>query len=294
MQHCIAMSGGEPSDNKRADAAALQKQTSVADAFAQIAACCLRDFRRTAPKIRTRHDAEDVHKSRIAIRRLRAAFSIFKPALLDTEFENLSTDLRELGHALGEVRDIDVVHEHVDVHALRTELAKMSAAARKRLVKILFSRRMEETFRHLDRWRVSGGWRNENRTDFDTAQPAEAFAANVLERRFKRLKKRGRHLSAMTEDELHRFRILVKKLRYGAEFFAPLYGTSGKSRRFVKRMTRLQDHLGYITDAETAERILAPLVTDPGAIRHKRREKKEIARAEDVFEDILSLKPFWR
>lgn len=59
-------------------------------------------------------------------------------------------------------------------------------------------------------------------------------------------------------------------------------------------MTKLQDHLGYLTDAQTAERILGPLVANPGAIRNKRREKKKIARAEESFEDLLSLKPFWR
>lgn len=294
MQHSIVMSGDEALDDNGADAAALSKDMSVADAFAQIAASCLHDFRQAAPAIRARHDPKDVHESRIAIRRLRAAFSIFKPVLLDADFEKLRDDLSELGRALGEARDLDVVLEHVEAKPLRIELAARSAMARNRLVKILFSQRMDNTLRRLERWRVLGGWRDEDGGYFGAAQPVEIFATYVLERRFKRLKKRGRHLSAKTEDELHRFRILVKKLRYGAEFFRPLYDRPGRTRRFVKRMTKLQDHLGYLTDAETAERILAPLVTDPSGIRNKKREKKEIARAEDVFEDLLSLKPFWR
>jgi triphosphatase len=292
MQHA-AMSEDEPLDDD-GDAAPLSKQMSVADAFAQIAASCLNDFRRAAPAILSRRDPEDVHDSRIAIRRLRAAFSIFKPALRDPEFETLSIELRELARALGEVRDLDVVLEHVKARALRIELTAMGATARKRLVDLLFSKRMDDTLRRLENWSVSGGWRNAPRGDFDVSQPIEGFATDVLERRFKRLKKRGRHFSAMPEDERHRFRILVKKLRYGAEFFGPLYGRHKKLRRFLRRMTKLQDHLGYLNDAKTAERILAPLVADPGAIRHPKREKKEIVRAEEALGDLLSLKPFWR
>lgn len=98
----------------------------------------------------------------------------------------------------------------------------------------------------------------------------------------------------MTEDERHRFRILVKKLRYGAEFFGPLYRRPEKTRRFARRLEKLQDHLGYLTDAQTAERILGPLVANPGAIRNEKRERKAIARAEEGFGDLFSRKPFWR
>lgn len=286
------MSRAGPLDDDEGDAAALSKQMSVADAFAQIAASCLEDFGRAASALRSRHDAEDVHQSRIAIRRLRAAFSIFKLALRDPEFEHLSTELRELARALGEVRNLDIVLDHVEIPGLRTELIAKRAASRQRLVDLLFSKRMDDTLRRLENWSVSGPWRNTPRGDFDVAQPVEGFATDVLKRRFKQLKKRGRHLAAMSEDERHRFRIRVKKLRYGSEFFGPLYGRSEKLRRFLMRMERLQDHLGYLADAITAERILGPLVADPGLIRHPKREKKEIARAGEAFEKLVAIQPF--
>ena len=47
---------------------------------------------------------------------------------------------------------------------------------------------------------------------------------------------------------MHRLRIALKKLRYTAEFFAPLY-PRGDVKRYLKKLRVLQNHLGELNDA---------------------------------------------
>jgi CHAD domain-containing protein len=65
-------------------------------------------------------------------------------------------------------------------------------------------------------------------------------------------------LAALEAAELHQLRLKAKRMRYAAEIFAPLY--SGKApRRFIHRLSLLQDALGQLNDRTTAEKLLAEL-----------------------------------
>ena len=60
--------------------------------------------------------------------------------------------------------------------------------------------------------------------------------------------------------DLHRLRIDIKRLRYVLEFFRDVLGTG--VRPVIRALTRAQDHLGGLQDAEVArERIRAFLRT---------------------------------
>ena len=54
-------------------------------------------------------------------------------------------------------------------------------------------------------------------------------------------------------------RIRCKRLRYALEFSSEVYG--GKTSRFVRELTVLQDELGEMQDAEVASLQLADLAT---------------------------------
>jgi CHAD domain-containing protein len=53
-------------------------------------------------------------------------------------------------------------------------------------------------------------------------------------------------------------RIALKKLRYTAEFFAPLYQKK-KVRRYVSELKRLQESLGRLNDIAHARSVVAEL-----------------------------------
>jgi triphosphatase len=54
----------------------------------------------------------------------------------------------------------------------------------------------------------------------------------------------------------------VKKLRYTADFFLPLFGTDGTARRYARRLSRLQERLGRYNDAGTTRHLMAELPLD--------------------------------
>jgi hypothetical protein len=69
--------------------------------------------------------------------------------------------------------------------------------------------------------------------------------------------KRAKKTGVVTD--FHRLRIRGKRLRYALEFGSEIYG--GRTGRFVRQLTTLQDELGRMQDAEVACLRLAELAT---------------------------------
>jgi uncharacterized protein YbjQ (UPF0145 family) len=57
--------------------------------------------------------------------------------------------------------------------------------------------------------------------------------------------------------EFHRLRIRCKRLRYSLEFSAELYG--GRTKQYTRQLTKLQNQLGLLQDAEVAANRLSHL-----------------------------------
>jgi triphosphatase len=89
---------------------------------------------------------------------------------------------------------------------------------------------------------------------------AGPFASALLDARHRKLAARGASLAEGTPDERHAVRIAAKKLRYAAEFFAPLFAGK-RTRTYLKRLGALQDALGLFNDAATATRLAAELAS---------------------------------
>ncbi len=66
------------------------------------------------------------------------------------------------------------------------------------------------------------------------------------------------HLVHASNEERHAARIAAKRLRYVAEFFAPLF-PGKRGRTYLKRLAAMQDALGRINDAVTAVSLAAEL-----------------------------------
>jgi adenylate cyclase len=84
-------------------------------------------------------------------------------------------------------------------------------------------------------------------------------------RRTRRLASRAASEAAQgSADELHRLRILFKRLRYGLDFFAPLW-PEDEVRRYAQTLASLQEDLGALNDAAVGNQLLAELAgSDPG------------------------------
>ena len=208
---------------------------------------------------------------RVATRRLRSALSIFRAAAACPEVEPLSIALRETAAQLGAARDWDVFLAGTGAQVAsmfpdERRLAALLAAGRRRRGTAYAGLRVhlnDPAFRQLTvSLACAAALRSwEGR---DPAQDAilradtEGFAANILARRLRRVRRDGRGLRHLPIPALHELRKDCKRLRYAAEFFQPLFPDKA-ARRFVRHLAALQEALGLLNDGAAAAGLLAQL-----------------------------------
>jgi triphosphatase len=129
--------------------------------------------------------------------------------------------------------------------------------------------------------------------------PARIYAHDVLDRLRRRLKRTGRDLARLDDEQRHEVRIIAKKLRYAAEFFTGLFPGKKAARRragFLGDIEALQTALGELNDLASGRMLLASLGIADALLRGgKRKEpKKLLADAENAHDAIIDGKRFWR
>ena len=207
------------------------------------------------PGTRLGADSEDLHKFRVATRRLRALLRAARP-LLDYEWaEGLRSELSWLGSELGPVRDLDVMLEHLRAEV--AELPRREAAAGRRLVRALQNEHGEARAGMLEALASSRYFALLDRVESAAREPRaggvqETGLREIASAEFRRLRKAVRRLPPdYTDDELHRVRIKTKRARYAAELAERAVGK--KATAFVDRAKDLQDVIGEHQDAIVAE-----------------------------------------
>jgi CHAD domain-containing protein len=210
------------------------------------------------PGARLGEESEEVHRMRVATRRLRAAISLFRDYLPE-DAGRLRIELGWVAQALGGVRDLDVQLERVrdwrtgddeiDLHALdslETLLGTQRKPARMRLLHALDSSRYEHFVRdYTAMLRAGPGGCDE------AARRARNEMPSLILRRYAKVRAGGDAIDADSPaGQLHELRIQCKRLRYALEFAATLYPKI--VRDFVPRLVALQDLLGAHQDAYVA------------------------------------------
>jgi CHAD domain-containing protein len=203
------------------------------------------------PGVRLGADPDELHKQRVATRRLRSLLRSTRSQLADPErARGLEDELRWLGGVLGEVRDRDVL-----IAYLVDELTTIEeAAAFGAILELLDAERQEARKGVLaafdsDRY---GSLLDELERPPGLSDGERLHAAVVAE--YGRLRKRAQKLGKNAADEeLHRVRIAAKRARYAAE-------AVGGENAFVRRAKEVQDVLGEHQDAAVAEERIRDLV----------------------------------
>lgn len=215
---------------------------------------------------------EGVHQMRVALRRMRTGFSIFRHALALPSLAAFNDEARRMGQKLGVARNWDVfVSEtladpaeacgNVDFGRLRTAAVPHREASYADLRTGLRDPAYNRFQLALGHWIERRGWRNEVSGDGLTSlsEPVSAFAALTLDRLYKKVLKQGAHFRHLSAGDRHQLRITLKKLRYTAEFFAGVYGDHGGAGRWLSRLSKLQTALGRDHDAVTLPELLAAI-----------------------------------
>ncbi len=279
----------------------LDRGGSPAFAFQSVALSCLRHFRLNEDVFMRGGNPEALHQARVALRRLRSAFSLFKPILENQEPQWLKDELRWLAGVLGEARNVDVLLAKAVDPDFIWRLKTARKATYRDALDALESSRTRALMLDVVEWLQCGDYLSGGLGTGEASDASQAFAAGVLEKQRKRLKKDGRALKKLDDQDRHEIRKDAKKFRYAAEFFASLSDDKRSARRhskFLKAMEALQDQLGALNDLVTEPDVLNRhgLSNHPAAdtVMYHGAKGKLIDAAQDALDEVLDTKRFWR
>ena len=309
--HSLVRHNVGPAQPVKARPTRIDRDMRPEDAFRATLSDCLTQMTANAATLRAGRSVEGLHQLRIALRRLEVALKAFGEEFRQEWLSDLRGRAKILSSRLGPARDLDVfLTELLDVPAEEGDREAFSALRNR-----------------VDEMRGKA-WKQASDcvTGTDFALFAEDIAAlihsrlpmahdtrldrvsrRLLKRQQRRAVKRGKKARSGEEGDLHRLRIALKKLRYTAEFLAPLYSKK-KVRRYVGKLRGLQEHLGALNDiahvrttmhmlmrdsdgkrAQPAERYAAGVVAGWYRARRPGIAKQALKR----WKQFRKVKPFW-
>lgn len=305
-----------------AETARLSASMTAAEGFQAIARSCIRHFLRNEPLLFHSRSEPALHQTRVALRRLRSAMTLFSPVLDDPELAPLKQRLKALARQMGDARDLDVflaaMHAQdepdPDREALAEALRRRREEAYDEVVKAMKAPEAQRLMFDLAVWVEAGAW---STADGPAKAPLTGFAQEALDRRHRKLTKKGRGLATLSEQDRHQVRIEAKKLRYAVEFFTGLFEDLGKARKrageLLQELKALQGQLGELNDAVQAKALtlaLAESFAEQRSAPQKRRRliyaagqeagrrtagaPKMIRKAARAHARLVKIKPFWR
>ena len=274
----------------KASALDISKSMEVGQVFALIVHECIRHFRLNEALIISERDPRALHQARVAMRRLRSAFSLFRPAIRQGALEPLQAELREFITPFGEARNLDVFLDHErDEHGWRDRRKLMSARAKAydQVIDTLGAQRFRSMFLDLVEWTASEDWRKDA-----ASAPIGEFAVERLDAVWRKVKHSGTSIGDLDEQQLHRLRISIKKLRYAVDFLAPLYAKK-RVRKFASSLEKMQDCLGLIHDDMVGRQIVADLALGEISRTDVTTRSRQLKAMATHFKQLKRVGRFW-
>jgi inorganic triphosphatase YgiF len=304
----------------KARSVALTGDATTSGALSTLVRECLQQIAANAPGLLEDNDPEWVHQMRIGTRRLRSCLSLVRPYASSAALDDVLAETKWLADVLGSARDWDVfVRETLPPLAAGVAQDAATSAGLKRLCARAEARRRVARAAaksaagsaRFQRLLLSGGLLCAT-PRFGTDSPAagsehadvlggraDTFAAALLARRQRKLDQHAATLAHASPEERHAARIAAKRLRYVAEFFAPVFPKK-RGKAYLKTLAALQDVLGRMNDAATALRLAtesggAKDGSAAGAVRgwvaaHAAALEPDLA---SVSRRFAGAKPFW-
>jgi CHAD domain-containing protein len=210
-------------------------------------------------------DPEGVHDMRVSSRRLRGALSDFAPYLGKRGLTEAVKQIKNMAHALGEVRDQDVAIIGLQKLAAgapdqaKTTLEQFIQArdiirrkARADLRKALALSRLKQI--ESDFAEAIDSATNKSKTRTKSSKTAAEIlyvemARSIVNERLKEMEKLSKGLyHPLNVKPLHKMRIAAKRLRYALELFEQCLGP--RTTLFARKVAGLQTSLGELNDCD--------------------------------------------
>lgn len=287
----LAIADGTVDQVKKAQRIDLTQNMSVAEGLTAIVMSCLQHFRWNEGIVAKERNPEALHQLRVAMRRLRSAFDLFRPVLRKSRrFRLLSDDLRWASRTLGEARNLDVFLMLLERGSMADEqVERQREESYDRVVAMLGSPRFLGMMLTLVRWLFIGKWRERAACQV----PLGRFATRRLQKEWVRLADE-RSLSAMREKQRHRFRLRTKKFRYALEFVRSLnLGAKREAKPFHAGLEALQEELGQLNDMVIAKRLAAASGISAEGLIDMRARAGILEGIDRRYADLLAIGPYW-
>jgi CHAD domain-containing protein len=236
----------------------LAPDTPPDQALRQIVAECRTELAKYRAVVLTSRRPIGIHQTRVVLRRMRAALTLFCDTVGPLEarlVRSMAAEARWLAGECGPARDL---------HVFLTETIDPPPALIKRIAQRLAATHFERARTALSGARYSTF--DEQLTAFtETALPSQGgrldrYGRDLLEKRHRKIERRGRHLSTLSDETLHRLRIALKKQRYAATFLQPVLTrrpfASQEAKAYIEATVRLQGALGSLNDRAVAKEML--------------------------------------
>jgi CHAD domain-containing protein len=280
----VPLDAANAASSAATQAVAITASMTVADAFALLATSLADE---AVARVRQLHDGsvdpEDMHKLRVALRRLRTLWWGYEP-LLDAKDAKLQRrEFKSLADAAGRTRDWDVLRElltaaqtsahkraanplldAIDQHRATAQVFSLQAIGNAGVGRIL-AQALTSARQQLDRQGIG--------------QSMTGFAEERVQAAEQALKKRVKRATSTHHEDygaLHEVRIAGKKLRYLLQFFSPALERGHEA--VIERLTVVQDELGTLNDLVTSEALLREYAFQLG---EEKRVKQAIAYLQD-------------
>jgi len=313
-EHGDALASVVPRQPLLAQRLVLAADASVATALVRVGGDCVAQIGVNAQCIKAGADGEFVHQARVGVRRLRTLLKLVEGLIGSRTVAPIVKELQWLSTALAEAREWDVFatdtlaaialkhpQSRRDVGTLRGRVTRLRNAHFDDAGRAVASPRLQRLLLAVGALLAA--------LESPTADPvmrtlARDLAKEILERRARRLAKRGRRLRRMSAAERHEARIAAKKLRYVGEMFAPLF-PGPRAKAYLSALGKLQETLGALNDLVAGERLLDAflphartrhLVHGAGIVRGwlSGAEAAVLDDADRARRKFSRAKPFWR
>jgi CHAD domain-containing protein len=251
----------------------VRPEDTLAEAGRKVLRMHLARMLASEPGTRAGEDIEELHKMRVATRRMRAAWRVFDGAYRRGLQRRYVRELRGVARALGAVRDLDVQLEGINewlagqpdaapaLEPLRSDWRRQREVARSELIELLDSRDYRDFVDdYLDFVETNGS--GEAATRPGEPVLVRDTAAGRLWQAYEHVRAHGAALEWADVPALHALRIEGKRLRYTLEFFREVLPPQAEG--LIERVTAMQDHLGLLNDADVAARLARDWLTARG------------------------------
>lgn len=218
-------------------------------------------------------DIEALHDMRVASRRLRVALEIFQPFFPAKKIRTHRRNMRDVGRALGCVRDLDVfiektqtyietlpADESASMQPLMNAFTNQRQQAQAALLAVLDAAETRQFLTDFDDF-LNRADEGDAGTDAQP-QPSKVshFTPIFIYQRLAAVRAFEDILEHASLEQLHALRSAFKYLRYTIEFFREVLGDEVKN--VLNDLKSIQEHLGNLNDAHVACGLLNEFLAD--------------------------------